>query len=479
MAHQEQRLAYNDTNRSLCILGLGREGHSTYNYFRTLFPKRHIFLFDEKPLEALTTWHEIAKTDEAIVSFHTTIPQGALVQPVIFCTPGIPPTRPIYQALETLSPSWSSNLEVFFSTLPQHVKTIGVTGTKGKSTTASVIFHLLKTANLPVVLAGNGGTPALEVLTEVENLSKTNPTVYVVLELSSHQLSRISYSPSIAVVQNITPEHLDYYPTFEHYVAAKTQIVRNQHADDLVIYCADYPESTKLATTSAAQKLSFSLQSQPATIQVATNNANLTIDSKEIISLDKLPLLGTHNIINYIPGILIAQKLGISHSEIADGLRSFKPLQHRLEVVPTSDGVLYINDSLATTPEATMAALDSVSDKPCILIAGGHDRHLDYHELAQAILKHKVKALILFPPTGETIIHHIYQLEPTNTVLMSNYFKVTNMWEAVKKATSLAKPGDAVLLSPAAASFGIFKDYQDRGEQFKQAVAELSHTSQS
>ncbi len=472
----EPPLASNDSNGSLCILGLGREGRSTYTYLRKKFPNRHIFLFDEKPLDALTTWKEISQNDVALVSFHTTVPLQQLTDPVIFCSPGIPPTRPLYQALAALAPTWSSNLEEFFSALPDNVVTIGITGTKGKSTTSAVINHLLKTAKLSTILAGNGGTPALDVLESINTLCDSSEKVYAVLELSSHQLSRLSRSPHIAVIQNITPEHLDYYGTFAEYVAAKTQIVKNQTDSDLVLFCADYPESTKLAFTSAGKKMSFSLEGNAATIKVNTENENLVIDGEMIVNLAKLPLLGKHNLINCIPGILIAKHLDITTETITQGLTTFVPLQHRLEIVHTTDDITYINDSLATTPEATLAALDAVGDKPCILIAGGHDRHLDYHELAQAILNHKVKAVLLFPPTGETIIRHMYQLEPTNMVVMSNYFKVASMWEAVKKAKSLAKPGDVVLLSPAAASFGIFKDYEDRGEQFKQAVAELSVT---
>ncbi len=461
---------HNDTQTvgSVLIFGLGREGLSTYQYLRTKSPNLDIVLLDEKPLSELSpSWQEIATHPHTHVT--QTLPEN-LDYPVAYCSPGIPPHAPLFIELTQRRATISSNLELFFSELKSinpAIKTIGVTGTKGKSTTSALIQHLLETANHTSFYAGNMGIPPLEVIPAIRAAAQSNKNqnLHVVLELSSHQLSRVSTSPHIAVIQEIVPEHLDYYDSFETYLEAKATIAKFQTKSDHLIYSSDFDSVVKLAEQSPAQKHVFSLE-----------NPDINQLSKEIsvlLNQTTTSLLGKHNHYNMAPSYVVAQLLEIPLAILEKALTTFTPLPHRLEPVkaPNSD-VLFVNDSLATTPEATIAALEAFSEKHIILIAGGYDRSLDFHALAKKILAAPIKALILFPPTGEKIIGHMYKIEPTHPLIPDNYFKVETMSEAVHIAKKMAKSGDVVLMSPAAASFGRFKNYEDRGNQFKQFVQE-------
>lgn len=446
------------------ILGLGREGLSTARYLLAKHPEHQLVLLDEKPLSDLDAeWKMVVEKNN--ITFSQTVPEN-LEAPLVYCSPGIPTHNPLYAQLAKQSAVFSSNLELFCTAvheLPKKVVTIGVTGTKGKSTTSALLYHLLVTAQLPASYAGNVGIPALDILPEVSQ--STAETYYVVLELSSHQLSKIKTSPDIAVVQNIVPEHLDYYHTFEEYLEAKTQIAVNQTDQDRIIYSTDFETSTQVASKSPAKKYGYSLDNP-------TSN-ELSGRIMQVLNSTKTKLLGTHNRYNIAPSIIVGEMLGIESATVTNALQTFQPLSHRLEEVPTDDGVLYINDSLATTPEATIAAIEAFPNNQIILIAGGYDRELDLFDLAKKIATTRtIKAIILFPPTGEKIAHFMYKIDPDSALLKTSYFKVESMSEAVHTAKKMARSGDVVLMSPAAASFGRFRDYADRGNQFKHYVQE-------
>lgn len=452
------------TADSTVILGLGREGLSTTQYLLSKHPSLNLILLDEKPVSEIgTEWKSLLEKEN--ITFSQTVPEN-LDSPLVYCSPGIPAHNPLYAKLTQLGAVFSSNLELFCTAvhaLPKKVITIGVTGTKGKSTTSALLYHLLETAQLPASYAGNVGIPALDILPEVSE--STAQTYYVVLELSSHQLSKIQTSPNIAVVQNIVPEHLDYYHTFEAYLEAKTHIAINQTAQDRIIYSSDFETSVQVASKSPAKKYSYSLDNP--------SSNELSSRITQILDATKTKLLGAHNRYNIAPSIIVGEILGIESSVVATALQTFQPLSHRLEEIPTNDGILYINDSLATTPEATIAAIEAFPNNQLILIAGGYDRELDFFDLAKKIVTTRtIKALILFPPTGEKIAHFMYKIDPNSALLKTSYFKVESMSEAVHTAKKMARSGDVVLMSPAAASFGRFRDYADRGNQFKRYVLE-------
>ena len=456
----------NTTPHPTVIFGLGREGLSTYTHLTQTQPELPLLLLDEKPLQQLgPEWQAIEATHPGRIV--TQLPAD-LQNPLVYCSPGIPPHNKLYKELAAKNATFSSNLELFFAALPsisEKIVTIGVTGTKGKSTTSALLYHLLKTAKLPAVYAGNVGIPALDVLPELAILAAQNESIYIVLELSSHQLSRLEVSPQIAVLQNILPEHLDYYDSFEAYSGAKATITKYQTSSDKLIYSSDFATVAAIAQQSAAKKYAFSIENPTANELSARIHAVLATSAPK--------LLGKHNWYNMAPSIILAETIGIEPTTVTTALETFEPLSHRLEVVETThdDGVLYINDSLATTPEATMAALDAFSDKTVILIAGGYDRSLDFFDLAKKITTTRaIKALILFPPTGEKIVAFMYKIDPSSPLLATSYYKVESMAEAVRIARGMAKKGDVVLLSPGAASFGRFRDYADRGEQFMREV---------
>jgi len=483
------------SNKSILILGLGREGLSTYLFLRKYFPDKEIAFADKKNLTELEEKFQALIKKDKNLKFK--LGKNHLKElekyDLIFKTPGIPASlAQIKKALQK-GTKLSSNTQLFFEIMQQQKNNlgptiIGVTGTKGKSTTASLIYHVLKENKLDTILIGNIGTPPLSLVDQIESKAK------VVIELSSHQLSELTLPPQIAVVQEITVEHLDYYHSVDEYVEAKSAITRYQKNDKYkVIYNPNFQKTTQLAKLSKGQHLKHGLQEQKD-LQVyikddwvifnklgAQNNGN---EEEKIIKTNDIPLLGKHNLFNVMPAIIIAKAFGLPNAKISAAIKNFKGLPHRLELVAKTKGVKYYNDSLATTPEATISAIESLqsqlpADNQIILLAGGHERLLDYSPLATEILKNKVKTLILFPTTGKRIWKEITQnasyknLKKTEKTKLKHFF-VKNMHEAITLASKIAKEGDVVLLSPASASFGLFKDYKDRGEQFKKEIDNLA-----
>lgn len=453
-------------NKRFIIFGVGREGSSTYAFLRKHFPTQELITADEKPDNQDTKLPATLKADSTTV---------------VFKSPGIPSTHPVVARWLQTGARLSSNTELFFEllkTLPQPATTIGVTGTKGKSTTAAVIARVLEQANTPVLLGGNIGTPPLELWQEItKHLHTHNTAPVVVLELSAHQLAELHHSPNIAVVQNITPEHLDYYRSFEEYVAAKARLVQYQSPADAVVFNCSLEMPTAVAQKSDAQPLCFSLEKTEDSLCYEANGV-LQYKNEPVIDTSQLSLVGSHNLLNVMPAVVIGKKLGLTTSTIAEALKSFKPLPHRLEKVTEKQTVVFYNDSLATTPEATIEAVKNFSDRPVVLIAGGADRNLDFSKLAEFLAQSSVVTTVLFPPTGEKIGALLETTAPQIAVTHA-----TTMQAAVQKAYSsalsvlstqatTANP-PVVLLSPGSASFGLFKDYADRGEQFKNNALKL------
>ena len=452
-------------DQQIIIFGLGSEGLSTYNFLRSHLPKNKFILIDERQLAELNPlWAKlIAKnTQTQFTTSLTDLPQDELRHSLLFKTPGIPISHPIVQKILDAGSEISSNTQLLFDLVKEHnsvaqnppLVTIGVTGTKGKSTTASLIHHVLQKNKLVSYLGGNIGCPAIDAWVAWQK-NKQQEQSFFVLELSSHQLAELKDSPNIAVVQDIVSEHLDYYDDFDQYYQAKTQIARFQTKADTMIYNRDSATAPKLAKLSQGKKITFSLQ------------------DKDLVAVAKItPLMGEHNLYNIMPAIIIAQKFKLTTAQIKQAIKTFKSLPHRLEFVAEINGVKYYDDSISTVPEATIAALKTFADKPVILIAGGYERQQNYQALAQEIFKCNVKALALLPPTGQRLLAEIELLNPCNQ-LRASIEESFNMNEAVYYAARKAQPGDIILLSPGAASFNNFVDYIDRGNQFKKAAERL------
>src|ERR1700744_2666829 len=376
-------------------------------------------------------------------------------------SPGIPDKAPIVKKLKEKGIPVISEIE--FAGRYTNAKIVGITGSNGKTTTTSLTYHILKNAELNVGLAGNiGKSFAYQVATEKFD--------YYVLELSSFMLDDMyQFKTDIAVLLNITPDHLDRYEyKMENYVASKFRITQNQTGADYFIDCADDPETIKgMATRSfTAQMLPFSIEK---TIETGAylDNDNIVINIHQPhfkMSINELALQGKHNIYNSMASGIVAKVLELRNETLRESMGNFKNIEHRLESVGKISGISFINDSKATNVNSTWYALESMTSD-VILILGGVDKGNDYGMLKE-LVKQKVKAIVCLG-LDNARIHQAFS-DDIDVIV-----DTTSAQEAVQTAYHLATKGDTVLLSPACASFDLFKNYEDRGNQFKQAVKEL------
>ena len=376
-------------------------------------------------------------------------------------SPGIPSTAPMVQKLEERGIGIISEIE--FAGRYDQAKKICITGSNGKTTTTSLIYHLLCQAGLNVGLGGNiGKSYAYQVATEKFDI--------YVLELSSFQLDNMyDFKADIAIITNITPDHLDRYGyKMENYVKAKFRITRNMSSDDCFIFCSDDE-----ITVNHLNQIVMKAKMLPFTQKEKVEEGAYVDGDRMIVRfkneeydmyLQELALGGKHNVYNSMAAALAAKAMDIDNEVIRDGLASFQAVEHRLEKVLSIRDVLYINDSKATNVDAAWYALECQS-RPVIWIAGGTDKGNDYSTLLP-LVKEKVKALICMGIDNRKL-HESFDEAVKWT------YDVTSAEEAVKLADSLAAPGDVVLLSPCCASFDLFKNYEDRGRKFKEAVRNL------
>ncbi|HEU4966304.1 MAG TPA: UDP-N-acetylmuramoyl-L-alanine--D-glutamate ligase [Candidatus Saccharimonadales bacterium] len=336
---------------------------------------------------------------------------------------------------------------------------IGITGTKGKGTTSTLVARMLAAAGEQVFLGGNIGISPFDFLPQLTENS------WVVLELSSYQLTDLRYGPSIAVCLMVVPEHLNWHADMDDYILAKAQLFQHQSPADLAIYFAGSEVSQRIAGYSPALKMPF--YAEPG---AHIENDNIVIAGEQIVRTDELKLLGRHNWQNVCAAITVAWQVTQNVMALRSVLTTFAGLEHRLELVRTIGTIKFYNDSYAATPDAAMAALDAIP-QPKVAIMGGFDRGLPLEHLAQSVASHTedIRKLIVIGASGKRLTE---ELEKAG---FSNYILETSkaMPVIVNAAVSYAQPGDAVLLSPGFASFDMFKNFEDRGQQFKQAVQAL------
>ena len=412
----------------IVIAGFGVEGQSNLRYFREKFPEADFLVADER-----------GKVDNLPenVAYRTGF-SGLESADLIVRSPSLPPKK-----IKTSGQIWSATNE-FFANCPATI--IGVTGTKGKGTTCSFISSILRAAGKNVHLVGNIGVPALDILPKIE---KNDIVVY---ELSSFQLWDLQKSPHVAVVLMIEPDHLNVHADFNDYLAAKANIAKFQTADDYVVYNSQNEFSSSIADASLAQKKEY-----PFAL------------SDDIISAIRLP--GRHNVDNACAAIAAVKSIlpNVSDDEIKRGLSEFTGLPHRLKFVAEKYGVKYYDDSISTTPGSAIAALKAFAE-PKILILGGSDKGADYSELAKEIARQNVRSIIINGANADEIREVLREEKVDCEIVQLN---MAGMKEVAKSAKNKAQSGDVVILSPAAASFDMFKSYSDRGEQFVAAVEEL------
>ena len=376
-------------------------------------------------------------------------------------SPGIPSTAPMVRKIEGQGINVISEIE--FAGRYDSAKKICITGSNGKTTTTSLIYHLLQQAGLNVGLGGNiGKSYAYQVATEKYDI--------YVLELSSFQLDNVyDFKADIAIITNITPDHLDRYGhDMENYVKAKFRITRNMSSEDCFIFCSDDEITINHLNQIVvkAQKLPFTQKTEVGQGAFLKNN-KIVVRYKEDecdMFLQELALGGRHNVYNSMAAAIAAKVMDIDNEAIRNGLSTFQAVEHRLEKVLSIGDVLYINDSKATNVDAAWYALECQT-RPVVWIVGGTDKGNDYSSLIP-LVQEKVKAVICMG-LDNTKIHDSFGS------IVPEMHDVTSAEEAVKTAHKLAEAGDVVLLSPCCASFDLFKNYEDRGRQFKEAVRKL------
>ena len=462
-------------DKKVLILGLGREGLNTLTFLRKLFPKKPLALADKLTIEKLNkpAREEIQKDKNLELYLGKRYLENLSRFDVIIKSPGVPPTLPQLLKIRKAGKTITSQTQLFFENYPG--KIIGITGTKGKSTTTTLVYKVLKNGGLDTHLVGNIGKPPLTLLLKAK---KEDIFVY---ELSSHQLYDLTKSPYIAVLLNIFPEHLDYYQSFNQYVRAKANITQFQTSHDYLVFNWSNAIVKKIAQKTQAQKIPFSLTKKlcPGCF-VKNKEIVYCFDSKEekIVSIDKVPLKGKFNLQNVMPAIIIGKLLSIPTPKIAQAIQDFKPLKHRLEKVGVFKGITFYNDSLSTIPQTAIEAIDSFKGEVRTIILGGFERHQDFKNLAKKIWESKIETVILFPTTGERVWAAIRKEKPKNRSLPKHFF-VNDMKETVKLAYQHTPKGKICLLSPASASFNLFKDYKERGNLFKKYVRQLGYTAAS
>lgn len=382
----------------------------------------------------------------------------------IIKSPGIPDNAPL--VVEARAKGIAIINELEFAARYTQAKIIAITGTNGKTTTTSLVYHVLKTAGFDVAVAGNIGISMARLITERDY-------AYFVLEVSSFQLDNMyNFKADIAVLCNITPDHLDRYNyELQNYVDAKFRITQNQTEKDVFIYCAEDEltinniEKHQIKAT----QIPFAYDKQLA-VGAYVNQGQIIINTTTenlnpfTMYINELALKGRHNAYNSMAAAIIGQVLNIRKESIRESLISFQNVEHRLESVITTAGVEYINDSKATNVNSTWYALESM-EKPTVWIAGGVDKGNDYG-LLKEMVKEKVRIIVCLGLDNRKI-HEAFGAD------VDMIINTTSMNEAVHVAKQMAKKGEAVLLSPACASFDLFKNYEDRGRQFKKAVRDL------
>ncbi len=377
-------------------------------------------------------------------------------------SPGIPDSAAIVKALSEAGIPVISEIE--FAKRYTKAKTICITGSNGKTTTSTLIYHLLKKAGVNACLAGNIGKSFAGQVAE-------DKYDWYVLEISSFMLDNMyAFKADIAVLLNITPDHLDRYEyKMENYAASKMRITQNQTDEDYFIYCADDAETMNMLHTMKLQARQFPFSilnhvEEGAWLEDDLIHININSKDQFTMSIAELALQGKHNIYNSMASGIVAKVLDIRNATIREGMGDIKNIEHRLEHVAKISGVTYINDSKATNVNSTWYALESVNSD-IVLIMGGVDKGNDY-EMLRDLVKSKVKAIVCLGKNNKRI-HEAFE---DDVDMIVNTFSAE---EAVQVAYHLAKKGDTVLLSPACASFDLFTSYEDRGRQFKKAVKEL------
>lgn len=430
-------------NKRILILGFGREGKSTYRFLRKHFPDKIIGIYDKSGVKESLPNTQIYSGN----SYEDILPEYDMV----IKSPGIVLNLKDHSQIEKFSSQTDLFLHFYGS------QTIGITGTKGKSTTSSLLNHILRHASKESILVGNIGVPVFDMLDNI------NQKTIVVFELSSHQLEYVKHSPHYAVLLNIFQEHLDHYGTFEKYKQAKENIYKYQQKEDVLLY---NPQFFQLDNSCDMNTITITNDGMDADVVVEENHINLQNEVITIIE-NEIHLMGNHNIYNIAVTYAITKSFGISKEDFMDAIKTFQPLPHRMEFVTEQNGVKFYNDSISTICETTMNNVNSVDDVDTVIL-GGMDRGIDYQPLVDFLIESDIRNIILMPDTGYRIEKLLLASDKKSKE--QKLYMVSGVEEAVELAKRETRRGTTCLFSPAAASYGFFKNFEERGETFKKFV---------
>lgn len=417
------------TGKRVCILGFGREGKAMLEALARGAPGAEITIADANP--------HVIGCAQCKAQLGADYLKDLNRFDTIIKSPGIP-HQPEFDAVKQ---KMTSATQIFLDSIADSgAVVIGVTGSKGKSTTSTLIYEIVKAGGKDVSLIGNIGEPA------ISHLGEAKSGRFFVMEMSSYQLMDLTVSPHIAVVTSFFPEHLDYHGSLQNYMDAKKNIARHQKKDDVIFYCATSDGAREIAMESPGMRIPFSSDECP-------------------VPIGETHLLGEHNRSNITAAWKVGVHFKIPNDVMLKVIRSFKGLPHRLQSLGVHQGIEWIDDAISTTPESTIAALDALGDRVATLILGGQDRGNDFSELAARIKKSSVKTVILFPGSGPRVREAI-----GNAQAGVCFHEADTMERAVDLAKKHTMAGAICLLSTASASYNMFKNFEEKGDAFRQCI---------
>ncbi len=444
-------------NKRVLVVGLGRSGAASALFLKARGAQ--VTVSDAKPQD------ELGEEIPVLLDHGIAVETGGhgertfRGQDLIVVSPGVPTDSPPLVQARALGETVIGEIELAAQFLPGRI--VAITGSNGKTTTTTLAGEIVAAGGYPTMIGGNIGTPAISIV------ERATPETIVVLEVSSFQLETIqNFRPKVAVVLNVTPDHLDRHRTFAAYTDAKARIFENQRAEDFAVLNADDPTCVALASRTRAQVFWFDRKKEVKQGAYVHDGRVLFRDASgqpEIMLVSEVPLKGAHNVENVLAAVCVGALMGCEAERIRKAVRDFKAVEHRLEYVATIRGVEYYNDSKATNVDATIKALESFPAN-IHLILGGKDKGSDYTVLND-LLRQRVKRVYTIGAAAAKIES---QIKGTEVV------QAETLETAVKRAAAAAQPGDVVLLAPACASFDQFRNYEHRGQVFKEVVWALA-----
>ncbi len=442
------------SGREVAVVGLGKSGVSATLLLRSL--DLPVYASDSGSGPMFDAWARDLRAAGAAVEVGRHDLERIERSAAVVVAPGVPPDVPALEAARRAGLDIHAEVDVGFVAL-RDTRCVGITGTNGKTTTTSLIAHVLASAGVRAETAGNIGRPLCEVA------RSSNRPDWLALELSSFQLHDApNLKPAIGVLTNLAPNHLDRYTTLDQYYGDKALLFRNADSASFWVTNADDPAVEEMTRSLAGRRVRFSIERR-AEAWYDRAGGRLMLGDTAVLPRTELPLLGDHNVANALAAVLVAGRVGCSIERMAEGLRSFRAIPHRVEPVREVDGVLWINDSKSTNITSTEVAVEAL-DRRFVLLLGGRHKGEPYTRLADR-LRDRCRAVVAYGEAGPLIVK---DLGPSLNVVPAGTFA-----EVLTTARKLARSGDAVLLSPACSSYDMFQNYEERGERFRAAVEAL------